>query len=74
MEAEKHMIHLFDFEHNEKELPQTICHALKPYFGDKAPEIKIMGRPHKYEAYFEVEPTIGTTAFTQLPNSWLSKQ
>lgn len=74
--GEKHVIHLYEFEQkavNEKELTQSIREALRPYFGDRAPEIKIRGRPHKFEAYFEVDAPTGTAALTQPPNSANSK-
>jgi hypothetical protein len=68
---DKQVVHLYEFEQqsiNEKELSKLIKDALQPYFGDKAPEIKIKGRPHKYWAYFEVDPAIGTVICIQLPN------
>lgn len=59
---QKHVIHLYEFEQqsvNEKELSKLILDSLKPYFGDKSPQIKIIGRPHKYWAYFEIDPPTG---------------
>jgi hypothetical protein len=61
--SDKQVIHLYEFQQqsiNEKEMSKLIKEALQPYFGDNPPEIKIKGRPHKYWAYFEVEPSIGT--------------
>lgn len=37
-------------------MSKLIVESLKGYFGDKIPEIKIRGRPHKYWSYFEVDP------------------
>jgi hypothetical protein len=75
--GEKQMIRLFGFDQaaiDEKQLTQTICDTLRPYFGDQVPEVRIKGRPHKYEAYFEVDTDIGTAVSTQPPNSESSKQ
>jgi hypothetical protein len=75
--GEKQVIHLFAFNHvtiDEKQLTQTICDTLRPYFGDRVPEIRIRGRPHKYEADFEVDPDIGTVVPIQPPNSLSSKK
>lgn len=38
-----------------------ILEALKDYFGDETPKIKIKGRPHKYWAYFEINPETAKT-------------
>lgn len=61
MEKKNQVIHLYEFDQqsiNHKELTQRILEALRPYIGEKVPEIKIRGRPHKYWAYFEAEPQI----------------
>ena len=60
---QKHVIHLYEFEQqsiNEKELSKQILECLRTYLGDKNPQIKIKGKPHKYWAYFEIDPEIGT--------------
>lgn len=60
---QKQVIHLYEFEQesiNEKELSKQILECLKPYLGERSPQIKVKGKPHKYSAYFEIESDIGT--------------